>query len=324
MMNKFTAFSLSFLLSFGMTLKHSRAEDGQITLALTTRNGSTSLPFVIAEEKGFFKSEGLNAIVVIMQNQVVVNGVVTRNVDYGGTFSNFVGAALSGLPVRIVMSAMDGSDHYLVTASNIKKVEDLKGKTFGISSFGGTPHSEAIMILRKYGMNPEKDVTFLQIGGSSSRYTALESGSIQAAMLVPPFNNFAKKRGFNQLMSFNDIMSIPLGGLSVHTQKMKEKPDEIIRMIKAVLKATDYIRNRKTEIMSFVEAKWGIKEGDVRESIYRDMVGLFSRDGIASDETMKNVIQLVRETRKSKDDKTLADIVDWSFAKKAQAELKIR
>jgi len=324
MMNKFTAFSLSFLLSFGMTLKHSRAEDGQITFGLTTRNGSTSLPFVIAEEKGFFKSEGLNAIVVIMQNQVVVNGVVTRNVDYGGTFSNFVGAALSGLPVRIVMSAMDGSDHYLVTASNIKKVEDLKGKTFGISSFGGTPHSEAIMILRKYGMNPEKDVTFLQIGGSSSRYTALESGSIQAAMLVPPFNNFAKKRGFNQLMSFNDIMSIPLGGLSVHTQKMKEKPDEIIRMIKAVLKATDYIRNRKTEIMSFVEAKWGIKEGDVRESIYRDMVGLFSRDGIASDETMKNVIQLVRETRKSKDDKTLADIVDWSFAKKAQAELKIR
>jgi len=324
MMNKFTALSLSFLLSFGMTLKHSRAEDGQITLGLTTRNGSTSLPFVIAEEKGFFKSEGLNAIVVIMQNQVVVNGVVTRNVDYGGTFSNFVGAALSGLPVRIVMSAMDGSDHYLVTASNIKKVEDLKGKTFGISSFGGTPHSEAIMILRKYGMNPEKDVTFLQIGGSSSRYTALESGSIQAAMLLPPFNNFAKKRGFNQLMSFNDIMSIPLGGLSVHTQKIKEKPDEIIRMIKAVLKATDYIRNRKSEILSFIEAKWGIKEGDVRESIYRDMVALFSRDGIASDETMKNVIQLVRETRKSKDDKTLADIVDWSFAKKAQAELKIR
>ena len=324
MMNKFTALSLSFLLSFGMTLKHSRAEDGQITLGLTTRNGSTSLPFIIAEEKGFFKSEGLNAIVVIMQNQVVVNGVVTRNVDYGGTFSNFVGAALSGLPVRIVMSAMDGSDHYLVTASNIKKVEDLKGKTFGISSFGGTPHSEAIMILRKYGMNPEKDVTFLLIGGSSSRYTALESGSIQAAMLLPPFNNFAKKRGFNQLMSFNDIMSIPLGGLSVHTQKIKEKPDEIIRMIKAVLKATDYIRNRKSEILSFIEAKWGIKEGDVRESIYRDMVGLFSRDGIASDETMKNVIQLVRETRKSKDDKTLADIVDWSFAKKAQAELKIR
>jgi NitT/TauT family transport system substrate-binding protein len=310
-------------LTFFPLLGKGVAQD-RLTLGLTTRNGSTSLPFVIAEEKGLFKSEGLNAIVVIMQNQVVVNGVVTRNVDYGGTFSNFIGAAISGLPVRIVMSAMDGSDHYLVTSASVKRVEDLKGKRFGISSFGGTPHSEAVMILRKYGLNPEKDVTFLQIGGSSSRYTALESGSIQAAMLVPPFNNFAKKRGFNQLMSFNEIMNIPLGGLAVHTQKMKEAPGEIVKMIKAVLKATDYIRTRKSEMLSFLETSWGIKEADVRDSIYQDMVGLFTRDGVASDETMNNVIQLVRDTRKSKDDKTLADIVDWSFAKKAQAELKIK
>jgi NitT/TauT family transport system substrate-binding protein len=259
-----------------------------------------------------------------MQNQVVVNGVVTRNVDYGGTFSNFVGAALSNLPVRIVMSAMDGSDHYLVTSANIKRVEDLKGKKFGISSFGGTPHSEAIMILRKFGMNPEKDVTFLQIGGSSSRYAALESGSIDAAMLVPPFNNFAVKHGFHQLVSFNDIMKIPLGGLAVHLQKMKERPDEIVKMIKAVLKATEYIRTRKADILNLIETQWGIKEPDVRENIYRDMVGLFSRDGVASEDTMKNVVQLVRDTRKSKDEKSLADIFDWSFAKKAQAELKIK
>jgi hypothetical protein len=88
-----------------------------------------------------------------------------------------------------------------------------------------------------------------------------------------------------------------------------------------VLKATDYIRNRKLDILRHLEAKWGNKE---RESIYRDMVGLFSREGVASDETMKNVVQLVRDTRRTKDDKTLADIVDWSFAKRAQTELKLR
>jgi hypothetical protein len=54
------------------------------------------------------------------------------------------------------------------------------------------------------------------------------------------------------------------------------------------------------------------------------MVGLFSREGVASDETMKNVVQLVRDTRRTKDDRTLADIVDWSFARRAQAELKLR
>jgi hypothetical protein len=73
-----------------------------------------------------------------------------------------------------------------------------------------------------------------------------------------------------------------------------------------------------------METKWGIKEADIREGIYRDIVGIYTRDGIASDETMKNVIQLVRDTRKSKDDKTLADIVDWTYAKKAQTELRLR
>jgi phage pi2 protein 07 len=105
---------------------------------------------------------------------------------------------------------------------------------------------------------------------------------------------------------------------------MKEKPDEIVKMIKAVLRATDYIRTRKNDVLAFLDAKWGIQEADVRESIYWDMVDLFSRDGIASDETMKNVVQLVRDTRKSKDDKKMSDIFDWSFARKAQAELKIR
>jgi ABC-type nitrate/sulfonate/bicarbonate transport system substrate-binding protein len=141
-----------------------------------------------------------------MQNQVVVNGVATRHVDYGGTFSNMVGAAMSGLPVRIVMSVMDGSDHYLVTSPNVKRVEDLKGKIFGISSFGGTPHSEAITILRKYGMNPDKDVTFLQVGGSSSR--TLGDGSIWRVPCA--VQCFATKRGLNQLCRLNEIMNIPL------------------------------------------------------------------------------------------------------------------
>jgi NitT/TauT family transport system substrate-binding protein len=301
-----------------------RAQERAVTVGITTKTGTTGLPFVIAEEKGFFKSEGLNALSVVMQNQVVVNGVVARQVDYGGTFSNFIGAALSGLPVRIVMAVMDGSDHYLVTSPNIKRVEDLKGKKFGISSFGGTPHSEAIMILRKHGMHPEKDVTFLQIGGSSSRYAALDSGSIDAAMLVPPFNKLAKKRGFNEILSFNEIMNIPLGGLAVHTQKIKEQPDEIVKMIRAMLKGVDYIRNHKAEVVSIMDSKWGIKEADVREGIYRDIVGIYTRNGIASDETMKNVIQLVRDTRKSKDDLGPSDVFDWSFAKKAQAEVRVR
>lgn len=316
-----SALVLALIAAFPLWLA---AQEKRIVVGLTTRTGSNSLPFVIAEEKGIFKSEGLNAVVVIMQNQVVVNGVLSKNVDYGGTFSNFVGAAMAGLPIRVVMSVMDGSDHVLVASANIKRVEDLKGRIVGISSFGGTPHSEVVAILRKHGMNPEKDVTFLQIGGSSSRYQALESGSIHAAMLVPPFNKIGRQRGFNEIVSFNDVMRIPLGGLATHVDKMKEGGAETVRMIRALLKSIDYIQNRKTDILSLMEKSWGIEDSEVREGIYRDSVGLYSRTGIAPDDTMRNVIQLVQEGRKSKANVALSDVADWSFAKKANEELKKR
>jgi len=287
------------------------ADDRKIIVGLTTRTGSNSLPFVIAEEKGFFKGEGLNALVVVMQNQVVVNGVLSKNVDYGGTFSNFVGAALAGLPVRIVMSVMDVSDHVLVASAGVKRVEDLKGKIVGISSFGGTPHSEVIAVLKKYGMS-EKDVTFLQIGGSSARYQALEAGNIQVG----------RQRGFNEIVSFNDVMRIPLGGLATHVDKMRESPAEMIGMIRALLKSVDYIHTRKADILSLMEKSWGVKDPQVRDGIYRDITGMYSRTGIAPEENMRNVIQLVQEGRKSKAAAAVSDVADWSFAKKANEELK--
>jgi NitT/TauT family transport system substrate-binding protein len=298
-----------------------RGQQKTLTIGLTTRTGSNSLPFVIAEEKGLFKAEGVNAIIVVMQNQVVVTGVASKNVDYGGTFSNFVGAALAGLPVKIVMSVMDGSDHVLVTAPSIKRVEDLKGKIVGISSFGGTPHSEVLTILKKHGMS-EKEVTFLQIGGSTARYQSLEIGNIQAAMLLPPFNKMARQKGFNEIIAFNDVLKIPLGGLSTHVDKLREGSAEIVKMVRALIKSVDYIYNRKPEILSLMEKSWGIKDPEVREAMYRDIVPLYSRNGIAPDDVMKNVIQLVQEGRKAKPNATISDVADWSFAKKAGEELK--
>lgn len=306
---------LCLLPAFGL-----RAQERRV-LGLTTRNGTFALPYVVAAEKGFFRKEGLDVAIVVMQNQVVVNGVLSRNVEYGGTFQNFVGAAVAGLPVRIVMAVMEGSDHVLVTSPSIRRVEDLKGKVVGISSFGGLPHSQVTMILRKHGMS-EKDVTFLQIGGSASRYAALEGGSIQAAMLTPPFNLMARKRGFRELLPFNDIVKIPMAGLAVHVEYAKERPDEIVKMIKAVLRAIDYIRANRPEILALMEKDWGLKDRQIREEVLEETIPLYTRNGTAPDETMKNLVAMVLEARKSKAAVPLSAVADRTFAKRAVEELR--
>ena len=108
----------------------------------------------------------------------------------------------------------------------------------------------------------------------------------------------------------------------VHLDKMKEKPEEIVKLIKAMLKSIDFIRNYKNDILSLMERNWGLKDLEVREGIYRDMVGLYSRTGIASDDGMQSIIRMVEETRQSKKNVSLSEIVDWSFAKKANEELR--
>ncbi|HXG52675.1 MAG TPA: ABC transporter substrate-binding protein [candidate division Zixibacteria bacterium] len=297
------------------------ADEQRITFGLTNRSGSVALPHVVAEEKGFFKAEGLNVSLIVMQNQVVVNALAAKNIDYGGTFSNMVGAALSGLPIRIVAVVMEGGEHVLVTHADIKRVEDLKGKIVGISSFGGAPHMQVTMILRKYGLNPEKDVTFLQIGGTPSRYAALESGSVQAVMLQPPFNKMAQKRGFREIIAFNEILKVPLGGVAVHRDRIREKPDEIVRLIRAILKGIDYIHTHKDDILRIMEKSWGIKDREIREQVYRDALPIYARNGTVPDDLMRQVVQMIQGTRKTSREVPLSDIVEWRFARQAAAEL---
>jgi ABC-type nitrate/sulfonate/bicarbonate transport system substrate-binding protein len=151
---------------------------------------------------------------------------------------------------------------------------------------------------------------------------ALESGSIQATMLVPPLNKVAKEKGYNELLFFNDVMRVPLSGLSVHVDKIKEKPEEIVKMIKAILSSIDYIRANRAEILALLQKAWDIKSAAVREGFYADMAEIYTRTGIVSDESIQNVVRFVQETRKTQENIANADITDWSFAKKANERLK--
>jgi len=95
-----------------------------------------------------------------------------------------------------------------------------------------------------------------------------------------------------------------------------------VKVIKALLTSVDFIRANKSEILEFLEKNWGIKDPAVREGFYGDMLGLYSRTGIVSDETIANVIRFTQATRKTQENISVSDITDWTFAKRANEELK--
>ncbi len=135
-------------------------------------------------------------------------------------------------------------------------------------------------------------------------------------------NKVAREKGFNELLYFNEIMKVPLSGLAVHVDKIREAPDEIVKVIKALLTSVEFIRTNKGEILGFLEKSWGIKNPAVREGFYGDMLGLYSRTGIVSDDTIANVVLFAQATRKTQESISVSDITDWTFAKRANEELK--
>lgn len=315
-------FYLLILIVVGMYSLARAADTERITLGVTTKVGGSALPFWIAQDKGFFKSEGLNTVIVLMPGPLTVAGVISRSLDYATGFQNLVMAAVQGLPIRIVMVVREAVDDVFVTSPGVKKVEDLKGKKIGISGFGGAAHSQVIMILRKSGMNPDKDVIFTQIGGSGSRYAALVSGVIDAAILVPPFNKIVRKMGFNELVKTSDFVRIPSAGVGVNIDKMRERPDEIIRIIKAILKSMSFIRTHERDVLSYMEKNWEIKDPEVREEVYRDIIELYSSTGMVANDSITRTIRLVEEAQAVRRSVDLSAIVDWSFVKRANEELK--
>src|SRR6266542_6483314 len=142
----------------------------RIRIAVSNPN-MPNLTTAMAQKRGFFKDENLEAEIIRMNPNVSITALSTGDVDYCQLFGAVVGGAIAGLPVRIVAGFLDNWPMTLIAQPEYKSLKDLKGKTLGISSFGATPDVGARMMLTQAGLEPEKDIKVLALGSDAARLT---------------------------------------------------------------------------------------------------------------------------------------------------------
>ena len=200
---------------------------------------SIFMTFPLAHKLGFFKEEGIEDEII----RVSAAGGASRatiasgEIDYAIGIVSMVRAALTGLPVKVVACHVPVPVNVLVAQRNIKSVPELKGKTIGILNPGSPPDFMTRMIVRHFGLDPEKEIKLVSVGPPEARFAALNQGIVHATLLSPPFDFEAKKLGFNVIAITREIISFPETGLVTGVKKIQEKPDEIKRVIRAGLKA---------------------------------------------------------------------------------------
>lgn len=277
----------------------------------------------VAFKRGFLKEEGLDAELIRMNANVSITALATGDIDYTMIFGSVVRAGVRGLPMKVVASFMDSSTHTLIARPEYKSVKELRGKTLGVSSFGATADVAARMMFQKSGIDPEKDIKIIALGSDRARFSALKEGIVDVAVISPPADVEGKKMGFNVVARAYELFTFPFVGLGASNKKIKERPDEIKRAIKAMIKANRYIvANRDGSIQTLAE--WGRTDRENAAASYDGTVKVFNNDGSVPDGGLKLVIEQSKQSLKVDKPITPEDVSDLGPLREAQKELGIK
>ncbi|HEY7220772.1 MAG TPA: ABC transporter substrate-binding protein [Candidatus Binatia bacterium] len=294
----------------------------RIRVAVSNPN-MPNLTVATAQQKGFFKDENLDAEIIRMNPNVAITALATGDVDYCQLFGAVVGGAIAGLPVRIVAGFLDNWPMTLIAQPEYQSLKDLKGKTLGISSFGATPDVAARMMLKHAGIDPEKEIKVLALGSDAARLTALSQRVVDVIVISPPADAQMEKQGYRILARAYEMFNFPYLGLGTHTRKIKEKPDEIRRVIKATIRANRFIRDHRDEAVRTL-ISWGKVEREFAYASYDALRNLFNADGAVPEDGLKLVIDQARRSAKVTREVAPNEVVDLTFLREAQAELGIK
>jgi len=294
----------------------------KIRIAVTNFNMSF-LSAGIASKKGFFKDEGIDAEVIRMNGNIAIAALAAGDIDYTMIFGSVVRAAIRGLPMKVVASFIDGSTHALITRPEFKSVRDLKGKTVGLQAFGTTDHIAGMMMLKKFGIDPDKDVKLLALGPAPARLAALKEGVVEAVVISPPGDAEAKNLGFSVLSRAYEVFSFPFVGLGTNLRKLKERPVEVKRTIKALIRANRFIRENRDGTIQIL-ADWGRTTPELAAAAYDSSWKVFNLDGSIPEEGLLAVIdQAVKESKLTRD-VPASEVSDTTWLREAQRELGIK
>jgi NitT/TauT family transport system substrate-binding protein len=189
------------------------------------------------KEAKLFEKYGLDADPVVMQG----SGIVSRALVAGSVIiapvatPTVMNAVVAGSDMVILAHTMPGVVQSLMVRPDIKRDEDLKGKTIGVTSFGSLTDFLVKHLAKKRGLNPDKDFALLQIGADPERFIALKQGKIHAATLSHPAYIQAQRAGFYQLWDFFKDVDYPWSEIVTTRTLIKQDRDLVMRYMRAHL-----------------------------------------------------------------------------------------
>jgi ABC-type nitrate/sulfonate/bicarbonate transport system substrate-binding protein len=290
----------------------------KVIIGLPTTSMSM-LPIFFAQDKGLFREEGLDPQLVFVGGRLQVPALAAGEVDFSASAETVLRAAVQGLALKVVVYMNSRMAVSLIAAPDIKTIAGLKGRSIAVTSIGGSLDYAAREILAKNGLNPERDARFVGIA-QSEQMIALSAGSIQAAMLTPPYDSMMEKKGFRRLVFVGDVLDYPQGGLATTDKKLRENPAQVKRVVRTMVRSLIRIRQNRDELVPYIANRWKM-DTEFAASSYDTMLKSYSPNGSTSNQSIQSVIDSIKGRNPTIG---ISHVVNFVQLEEVQREMKIK
>ena len=286
--------------------------------------GMTSIDLFIARDKGYFQDQKLRAELIRMSANLAITAGISGEIDVLGSIGSAIRSIQRGAPLRVVSVTLRRPLFFLVGRPEFPAIKDLKGKTMGIVTFGGSQHTTAKRMIALGGLNADKELTSIQVGEESVLLQALINNSIQVAAVSPPYAQIAKEK-FNMriLETSTDKFASIQNGAAVHVKTLQEKPEYLKRFLRARAQANKYFMEREKEASELLANIWK-SDYKIANDSYRASRAAFTGTGIPSDEEIKEYLALDAQILGLLQPVTPNTVFDFTLQREINKELGIR
>jgi ABC-type nitrate/sulfonate/bicarbonate transport system substrate-binding protein len=236
---------------------------------------SQSMPW-IGQEAGLFKKYDLDfRLVLIVSSPVAtaanING--DAEVQVTGAIGN-VRAYVQGVHDLVFIGGIKNiMTHNILAKPEIKRPEDLKGRKVGVGRFGSNTHHFVVEVLKKFGMDANRDIQPIQTGGGPETLAALVGGSVEAAALVAPGDAGAAARGFRLIVNGAELR-IPYGATTIVTLRsiIAKRSPVIGRFMRVMAEASKILHSNKAFVYKVLAKYMRLTDTKVLDSAYQSEV----------------------------------------------------
>jgi len=291
------------------------------TVTMVRTTGSIGMvPLEFAVNRGYFKKQGLDVqLITVRQSDVIIAATVAGELNFMDIIPTAILASVRGLPIRTIAVVLKRAPYVLIGQPNLRSAAELKGKKIGVSSVGGMSAYLVREILMRNGLNPDRDVTFLAIGGTSARSAALFGGTIDAALVVAPDNYPLENKGYRRLLFASDYVNYPLSGVAASADFLAKNKPVSIAFLKGLLEGAKFVRQNKADSVTFIKSYLKVPDDEAEKS-YDFLIKEMPQDLIPEDAVILAGIDFAKSALKLSPEAVpdISRVRDWSFAEAAR------